>query len=143
MYKIVPFFKLKNRYSVFALGSSAYPHFCGFGKWLDEILFSLGGERLSDLALGDDLGDRDNAFKVWLLQTYQRACLSSGVQHKTTNATEVAVRWFTPEKANSAEDLTIFSKLKVLQIIVKSRHPFIVKYSQSTHPYILVILLLG
>ena len=118
-------FTLKNRYSVFALGSSAYPHFCGFGKWLDQILFSLGGERLNDLALGDDLGDRDNAFKVWLLQTYQRACLSSGVQHKTTNAAEVAVRWFTPEKANSAGDLTIVSKLNVLkQILI-----FVVKSS--------------
>ena len=46
------------RFGVFAIGSTAYPHFCGFGKWLDSALSKLDGNRLLQVGLGDELGDR-------------------------------------------------------------------------------------
>jgi len=42
------------------LGSTAYPKFCAFGKWLDLALKRLDGTRLVQVGLGDELGDRVN-----------------------------------------------------------------------------------
>lgn len=56
----------KLKFSVFALGSSSYPHFCGFGKWLDEALTQFGGTKIAPIGLGDELGDREGTFKNWL-----------------------------------------------------------------------------
>ena len=100
------------RYSTFALGSSNYPHFCGFGKWLDETLFSLGSERISDLALGDELGDRDKTFKTWVNETYIKACKLSGVPHQSLDAKDVALRWFNPGKVNQVKHLDLIKSSK-------------------------------
>ena len=36
---------LSSSYAVFGLGSTAYEHFCAYGKRLDELLLNLGGTR--------------------------------------------------------------------------------------------------
>ncbi|XP_057655799.1 nitric oxide synthase-like protein isoform X1 [Diorhabda carinulata] len=62
------------RFAVFALGSSAYPHFCAFGKYVDNLLGELGGERLLKLATGDELCGLEQAFKKWAPQVFKVAC---------------------------------------------------------------------
>ena len=59
------------RFAVFALGSTAYPKFCAFGKWLDLALKRLGGTRLGQIGLGDELGDRDGEFNMWMNAVYE------------------------------------------------------------------------
>lgn len=50
---------------MFALGSSAYPNFCAFGKYVDNLLGELGGERLLKLSQGDEMCGQDQAFRKW------------------------------------------------------------------------------
>lgn len=60
---------LVSRYSVFALGSRAYPHFCAFGKGLSKYIKILGGEEIFPTGEGDELNGQEETFKVWA-----RAC---------------------------------------------------------------------
>lgn len=62
------------RFAVFALGSSAYPNFCSFGKFLDNILGELGGERLMKIVLGDDLCGQEQEFRKWACEVFKTAC---------------------------------------------------------------------
>ncbi|XP_018567945.1 nitric oxide synthase, salivary gland isoform X2 [Anoplophora glabripennis] len=62
------------RFAVFALGSSAYPNFCAFGKYVDNLLGELGGERLLKLATGDEMCGQEQAFRKWAQQIFQVAC---------------------------------------------------------------------
>ena len=47
------------------MGSSAYPNYCAFGKYVDNLLGELGGERLMPLTCGDELGGQEQVFKQW------------------------------------------------------------------------------
>ena len=58
------------RFAVFALGSSAYPNFCAFGRYVDNLLGELGGERLSLLARGDEMCGQEQAFRKWAAETF-------------------------------------------------------------------------
>uniref|UniRef100_A0A4W3HVV9 nitric-oxide synthase (NADPH) n=1 Tax=Callorhinchus milii TaxID=7868 RepID=A0A4W3HVV9_CALMI len=42
-------------FSVFGLGSRAYPHFCAFARAIDTLLDELGGERMQKMGEGDEL----------------------------------------------------------------------------------------
>lgn len=53
------------RFAVFGLGSSAYPNFCAFGSYVDNLLGELGGERLIKLTKGDEMCGQEQAFKKW------------------------------------------------------------------------------
>jgi nitric-oxide synthase len=61
----------KLRFAVFALGSSAYPNFCAFGKYVDNLLGELGGERLSKMASGDEMCGQEQAFRKWAPQIFK------------------------------------------------------------------------
>lgn len=63
-----------HRFAVFALGSSAYPNFCSFGKFLDNILGELGGERLMKIVLGDDLCGQEQEFHKWAYEVFKKSC---------------------------------------------------------------------
>ena len=58
--------KSTSRYAVFALGSSSYPDFCAFGKFLDASLSGLGCTRLAELATGDENKRQAQAFESWM-----------------------------------------------------------------------------
>jgi nitric-oxide synthase len=58
-------------FAVFALGSSAYPNFCAFGRYVDNLLGELGGERLLRLTTGDELAGQDQAFRTWAANVFQ------------------------------------------------------------------------
>jgi len=60
-----------NRFSVFALGSSAYKTFCAFGKDVDELLAILGGQRLMEVTCGDELDGQEQSFTSWSQQIFQ------------------------------------------------------------------------
>ncbi|XP_047505160.1 nitric oxide synthase-like protein isoform X1 [Pieris napi] len=62
------------RFAVFALGSSAYPNFCNFGKYVDKLLGDLGGERIHDVAMGDEMCGQDQAFRKWASSVFNVAC---------------------------------------------------------------------
>lgn len=62
------------RFSVFALGSTAYPHFCAYGRYVDQTLGELGAERILKCALGDELGGQEKAFNEWSNEVFKTAC---------------------------------------------------------------------
>ncbi len=63
-------FPTRRRFAVFALGSSAYPNFCAFGLYIDELLGSLGGERLATATCGDELSGQEQTFRSWAQQVF-------------------------------------------------------------------------
>ncbi|XP_050526430.1 nitric oxide synthase, salivary gland isoform X2 [Daktulosphaira vitifoliae] len=62
------------RFAVFGLGSSAYPNFCSFGSYVDNLLSELGGEQLMKLAKGDEMCGQEQAFKKWATEVFHVAC---------------------------------------------------------------------
>jgi len=52
------------------LGSSAYPNFCAFGRYVDNLLGELGGERLMKLTCGDELAGQDQTFRTWAAEVF-------------------------------------------------------------------------
>lgn len=59
------------RFAVFALGSSAYPNFCAYGKYVDNILGELGAERLIKIAYGDEMCGQENSFREWAPEVFK------------------------------------------------------------------------
>ena len=64
----------KTRFAVFALGSSAYPNFCAFGRYLDTVLGELGGERITKVGTGDELCGQEQSFNDWASNCFRQAC---------------------------------------------------------------------
>lgn len=62
------------RFAVFGLGSSAYPNFCAFAKYVDNLLGELGGERLVKLASGDEMCGQEHTFHEWAPEVFRIAC---------------------------------------------------------------------
>ncbi|XP_074841477.1 nitric oxide synthase 3 isoform X2 [Carettochelys insculpta] len=62
------------RFSVFGLGSRAYPHFCAFAHAVDTRLEELGGERILAMGEGDELCAQEEAFRTWARCVFQAAC---------------------------------------------------------------------
>ncbi|KAK3750619.1 hypothetical protein QZH41_003100 [Actinostola sp. cb2023] len=62
------------RYSVFGLGSRAYPNFCAFAKSADKIIQELGGEQIFKMGEGDELCSQEESFKTWARNVFKAAC---------------------------------------------------------------------
>lgn len=62
------------RFGVFALGSTSYPHFCAFGRYVDQTLGELGAERILKCTCGDELCGQEKAFNEWSNQVFRTAC---------------------------------------------------------------------
>nr|CBV37021.3 nitric oxide synthase [Stramonita haemastoma] len=62
------------RYSVFALGSRAYPHFASFGHYMDKIMMELGAECIQPIAEGDELCGQEQSFRTWAEAVFTAAC---------------------------------------------------------------------
>ncbi|GFR97300.1 nitric oxide synthase, partial [Elysia marginata] len=62
------------RYSVFALGSTAYPHFCAFGRYLDQTMRELGAESICRIGEGDELCGQEQSFRQWAEEVFKAAC---------------------------------------------------------------------
>lgn len=59
------------RFSVFGLGSRAYPHFCAFAHAVDTRLEELGGERILPMGEGDELCAQEESFRTWARLVFQ------------------------------------------------------------------------
>ncbi|XP_033627460.1 nitric oxide synthase, brain-like [Asterias rubens] len=62
------------RFSVFGLGSSAYPNFNAFGHAVDDLLGQMGGERLLEIGIGNEMGGQEIAFKKWAQEIFKISC---------------------------------------------------------------------
>ncbi|CAF1285137.1 unnamed protein product [Adineta steineri] len=69
-------------YAVCAIGSSAYPFYCGFGKLIDDTFEKLGGTRLIPFTMCDALNQQFKSYNQWetiaihtLRSIYPHACL--------------------------------------------------------------------
>ncbi|XP_041456933.1 nitric oxide synthase, brain-like isoform X3 [Lytechinus variegatus] len=62
------------RFSVFGLGSRAYPHFCAYARTVDQLISNLGGERINPMGEGDELGGQEDAFRRWAKDVFKAAC---------------------------------------------------------------------
>ncbi|XP_041100980.1 nitric oxide synthase, endothelial-like [Polyodon spathula] len=62
------------RFSVFGLGSRAYPRFCAFGRAVDTRFDELGGERILQMGEGDELCGQEESFKTWARDIFRAAC---------------------------------------------------------------------
>ncbi|CAL4142070.1 unnamed protein product, partial [Meganyctiphanes norvegica] len=69
------FVSLSNTsFAVFALGSSAYPKFCAFGKHIDNLLADLGGKPLMAVTTGDERAGQEQSFDIWASEVFKRGC---------------------------------------------------------------------
>ncbi|MGH0145570.1 UNVERIFIED_CONTAM: hypothetical protein FKN15_018663 [Acipenser sinensis] len=62
------------RFSVFGLGSRAYPHFCAFSRAVDTCFEELGGERILQMGEGDELCGQEESFRTWARDIFRVAC---------------------------------------------------------------------
>ncbi|XP_018409777.1 PREDICTED: nitric oxide synthase, brain [Nanorana parkeri] len=62
------------RFSVFGLGSRAYPHFCAFARAADTLLEEMGGERILKMGEGDELCGQEESFRTWAKKVFKAAC---------------------------------------------------------------------
>lgn len=69
-------------YAICAIGSSAYPFYCGFGELIDTTFEKLGGTRLLPIAMCDALNQQFKSYNDWeavaiktLRAAYPHACL--------------------------------------------------------------------
>lgn len=72
-------------YAVCAIGSSAYPFFCGFGKLVDRAFALLGAHRLAPLATCDALNQQYKTYNEWEETTL--IALKKMYPHTSSNAT--------------------------------------------------------
>uniref|UniRef100_A0A8D0APC8 Nitric oxide synthase n=1 Tax=Sander lucioperca TaxID=283035 RepID=A0A8D0APC8_SANLU len=61
-------------FSVFGLGSRAYPHFCAFAHAVDTLFEELGGERILRMGEGDELCGQEESFRTWAKKVFKAAC---------------------------------------------------------------------
>lgn len=59
------------RFSVFGLGSRAYPHFCAFAHAVDTLFEELGGERILRMGEGDELCGQEESFRTWAKKVFK------------------------------------------------------------------------
>ncbi|KAG9487805.1 hypothetical protein GDO78_007540 [Eleutherodactylus coqui] len=64
----------ERTFSVFGLGSRAYPHFCAFARAVDTLLEEMGGERILKMGEGDELCGQEESFRTWAKKVFKAAC---------------------------------------------------------------------
>ncbi|XP_068235236.1 nitric oxide synthase, salivary gland-like [Palaemon carinicauda] len=72
-------------YAVFALGSTNYKYYCSFGKYVDNLMFTLGGDRVMELTCGDETENQQETFNSWSNQLLEICCDRFQVEHASSN----------------------------------------------------------
>merc|ERR1711953_1309397 len=76
-----------QKFAVFVLGNKTYEFYNAMGIYFDKRLAELGGERISDLGLGDDDANIAEDFNAWKEQFWISVCRTFGVNRKETDGT--------------------------------------------------------
>lgn len=98
---VYTFFMTTIRFAVFALGSSSYPNFCAFGKFIDDVLGDLGGDRLMDVALGDDLSGQEQEFRQWGRDVFKKCGEVFGLDMSEMSKASMSLKTITLTKENT------------------------------------------
>lgn len=97
-------FKQLN-YSVMALGSTIYTHFCAAGITLDRELARVGGNRVITLHRGDEIKGQADTFRKWLdLVARLLGEDPTSVDLSTTADTRLQVSFLEPHRIPSAAE---------------------------------------
>ena len=67
-------------FSVFGLGSSAYPELAAFGKLIDSSLSGLGCNQLAPMGVGDELRNQKGSFQKWVFKAFRAAIKLYGIK---------------------------------------------------------------
>lgn len=113
------------RFSVFGLGSRAYPHFCAFAHAVDTLFEELGGERIFRMGEGDELCGQEESFRTWAKKVFK----VSWIHRVTAEGRQTFSRWRLFSRCSFSVSLcarnSVFlggvSHLTVL--ILKAAHP--------------------
>lgn len=122
------------RFAVFALGSSAYPNFCAFGRFVDNMLAELGGERIAKIATGDELCGQEQVFTEWSKKLFREAvevfCIGDEVNmsevlqtaslRRTTWTTQDVKLIPTELPVNTIQTLAFGSHRKIVKFLLQS-----------------------
>lgn len=132
------------RFAVFALGSSAYPNFSAFGKYVDNLLGELGGERLLKLATGDEMCGQEQAFMKWAPHIFKLSCeafcldedesfLEATITLQSESLTQQNVRFVESKQDETASALAKCHNKKVISTtLVKQQNLLNEKSSKAT-----------
>ncbi|VDI59533.1 nitric-oxide synthase, brain [Mytilus galloprovincialis] len=91
------------RFSVFGLGSRAYPNFCAFAHYIDNMMNALGSERIYKMGEGDELCGQEETFRQWAKLVFKAACDTfcvgdeNSIQEATGALSKTDFTW-SPEK---------------------------------------------
>ncbi|XP_062619237.1 nitric oxide synthase 1-like isoform X1 [Saccostrea cucullata] len=86
-------------YSVFGLGSRAYPNFCAFAHFVDNMINSLGGMRIHKMMEGDELCGQEESFRQWAEEAFKSACETfcvgddSSISEATSSLSKTDFTW--------------------------------------------------
>jgi hypothetical protein len=84
---------------------------------LDSTLSKLSNGRLTNLGLGDELGDRDAAFRRWGQAAYRQACLEANLDlghepNTQTQPNKIITKLVPVSDSKKNEKMTKTEKLK-------------------------------
>ncbi|KAL7050858.1 hypothetical protein ACKWTF_004249 [Chironomus riparius] len=109
------------RFAVFALGSSAYPNFCSFGKFVDNLLGELGGERLMKIVLGDDLCGQEHEFRNWACNVFKKSCEAFCLESNEISEASMSLKGVSFTKENTRFQVVKDSNMD-LNILLSKYH---------------------
>lgn len=117
------------RFSVFGLGSRAYPHFCAFAHAVDTLFEELGGERILRMGEGDELCGQEESFRTWAKKVFK----VSWIHRVTAEGRQTFSRWrlFSRYRFSVSLCLELRARNSVLlggvshltKLILKAAHP--------------------
>nr|XP_047909295.1 nitric oxide synthase, endothelial [Anser cygnoides] len=111
-----------TRFSVFGLGSRAYPHFCAFAHAVDTRLEELGGERILPMGEGDELCAQEESFRTWAKLVFQAACETFCVGDGAEAAAEEV---FAPQQGWKRQKHRLAVQPEAADILTGTVHPLV------------------
>ena len=110
------------KFSVFGLGNRTYEHYNSMGKFVDQQLAKLGGERLCELGLGDDDQNIEEDFVQWQENVFWPAVCNVFSIESTGEFS--SVRQFQLQTYESAPDRVFRGEPSRFQSYEKQKPPF-------------------
>uniref|UniRef100_A0A803SR96 Nitric oxide synthase n=1 Tax=Anolis carolinensis TaxID=28377 RepID=A0A803SR96_ANOCA len=126
------------RFSVFGLGSRAYPHFCAFAHAVDTRLEELGGERILPMGEGDELCGQEEAFRTWARSVFKVRGSKKEEKHRLVHENSKLCLSFLPSGLTHVHKRKVVPchvlSVKNLQSPESSRSTILVQLQTGDHP---------